>query len=243
MFYLLSWYSYIFLIPAILFSLYASFKVNSSFTKYSKVASKSNWTASDMSRMLVEKYNLSGVTVRRTRGKLTDNYNPKDNSLNLSESVYNSNSIAALGVAAHETGHAVQHAEGYLPFKLRGVLVPVTNIGSMAAIPLIILGVIIELLAAQSAFSHIGSVIVLIGIIGYAMAAVFALITLPVEINASRRAAVMLANSGVLEKSEISGVKKVLSSAALTYFAAFAVSLAYLLRLLWLLSYVRGNRK
>jgi hypothetical protein len=239
MIYLYSWYSYIFLLPAIIFAFYASFKVKTTFKKYEKISSKSNWTASDMSKMMLEKNGCLGVQVQRTSGNLTDNYNSNTHILNLSESVYNSNSIASLGVAAHEVGHAVQDNEEYPMLKLRNILVPITNIGSMAAIPLLIIGVLIELLAGSNALGSFGTVLVLIGIIAYGLATVFALVTLPVEFNASRRAGKMLLETGVLDRTEVRQAKKVLSAAALTYIAAFTVSLMYFLRLLWILSKIR----
>jgi len=239
MIYLYSWISYLFLLPAIIFSLYASAKVKSAFEKYKKVNSVSDWTASDMSRMLLEKYGCAGVSVQRVNGNLSDNYDPKGYTLNLSDSVYNSTSIAALGVAAHEVGHAVQDKNEYFMLKVRSLLVPVTNIGSKAALPLLIIGVIIEYLGGSNVFGEFGTILILIGIIAYALATVFTLITLPVEIDASRRARKMLAETGVLSRTEIKQTKEVLDAAALTYFAAFAVSLMYLLRLLFILSRLR----
>jgi len=239
MIYLFSWYSYIFLLPAIIFAVYASYKVNSTFNKYKNVSSLTNWTASDMSRMMLEKNDCLGVSVQRISGSLTDNYDPRANVLNLSDSTYNSNSIASLGVAAHEVGHAVQHREEYFLLKVRSVLVPITNIGSKFAIPLLIVGVLIELLAGSNVLGSFGTALILIGIIAYALATVFALVTLPVEIDASRRARRMLVETGVLNTTEVKQAKEVLDAAALTYVAAFAVSLMYLLRLLWILSKVR----
>jgi hypothetical protein len=239
MIYLYSWYSYIFLLPAIVFAVYASYKVNSTFKKYSKKTSMSNWTASDMSRMMLEKNDCLGVSVQRINGNLTDNYDPRSNVLNLSDSTYNSNSIASLGVAAHEVGHAIQHKDEYFLLKVRSILVPITNIGSRAAIPLLIIGVLVELFAGKNALGSFGTALILIGIIAYALATVFALVTLPVEIDASRRAKRMLVETGVLTNEEVKGAKKVLDAAALTYIAAFAVSLMYLLRLLWILAQIR----
>jgi len=227
------------LLPAILFAVYASYKVKSTFDKYKNVHSLSNWTASDMSRMMLEKNDCLGVSVQRISGSLTDNYNPSLNVLNLSDSTYNSNSIASLGVAAHEVGHAVQHREEYFLLKVRSILVPITNIGSRAAIPLLIIGVLIELFAGNNVFGSFGTTLILIGIVAYALSTIFALITLPVEIDASRRARKMLIETGVLNSSEVKQAKEVLDAAALTYIAAFAVSLMYLLRLLWILSKVR----
>lgn len=239
MYYLTLWYSYIILVPALILSVYASVKVNMTYSKYGKVESKSNWTASDATRMMLEKNGCMGVSVGRVSGKLTDHYDPRSHTLNLSDGVYNSSSIAALGVAAHETGHAVQHREEYFPLKLRSVLVPVTNIGSRLALPLLVIGVIVELIAYGTGIEMLGTILILVGIIAYSLTAVFALVTLPVEINASRRAAVMLSETGVLDDGEVKKAKKVLNAAALTYVAALAVSIMSIIRLLYLLSLVR----
>ena len=230
------WWSYIIIVPGILFAIWAQVRVSATFSKYSQVPSRSDWTASDMSRMLLEKYGCA-VTVQPTQGKLTDNYNPKTGVLSLSESTYNSNSVAALGVAAHEVGHAVQHEKNYFPLKLRSVLVPVVNLGTMAAIPLVIVGVLLEWIIAAN--PQVGSAFISVGIICYSLATVFALITLPVELTASRRAKKMLLETGVMEKDEVKDVSKVLNAAAMTYFAGLLVSLLYFLRFLLIVSQFR----
>lgn len=235
MFLYLHWWSYIIIVPGILLALYAQTKVNTTFNRYSKVISKSNWTASDMARMMLER-NSCPVTVQRISGNLTDNYNPQTGILSLSQSTYNNNSISALGVAAHEVGHAVQHEQGYIPLKLRSILVPVVNIGSYLALPLVIIGVILEYALATTT---IGGTVISIGIICYSLATVFCLITLPVELNASRRAKQMLYETGVLDEDEVKQAGKVLNAAALTYVASLAVSLLYLLRFLLIVSQFR----
>lgn len=237
-FYYLYYASAIILIPGIIFSLYAQFRVNSTFKKYSKVSSLSNWTASDMSRMLLEKNGINYVSVQRTRGHLTDNYNPSTEVLSLSDSTYNSNSIAALGVAAHEVGHAVQKKEGYFLLKLRSTLVAVTNIGSRLAIPLAVLGIILEIFATStSSFSYtLGEFIVASAILAYSLSSIFAFITLPVEFNASKRASAMLYQSGVLTEAETRQANQVLWAAAMTYVASLVLSLLYLLRFILILS-------
>ena len=236
MFLYMYWYGYIIIIPGILFALWAQIRVSTTFAKYDKVQSRSNWTASDLSRMLLEK-NGCAVVVQPTKGKLTDNYNPKTGILSLSEATYNSASVAALGVAAHEVGHAVQHEEGYFLLKLRSFIVPVVNFATYLAIPLVIIGVLLEWLVVAA--PTVGSVFISLGIICYSLATVFSLITLPVELNASRRAKKMLLETGVLEEDEVKQVGKVLNAAAMTYFASLLVSLLYFLRFLLIVGQFR----
>ena len=238
MFFYLHWYGYIIVLPGILFALWAQIRVSTTFAKYDKVPSRSDWTASDLSRMLLEKYNCN-VLVQPTGGRLSDNYNPKTGVLSLSESTYRSNSVAALGVAAHEVGHAVQHEEGYFMLKLRSVIVPVVNIGTYLAIPLVIVGVLLEWIVVSA--PAVGSAFISLGIICYSLATIFSLVTLPVELNASRRARRMLAETGVLEADEIKQVGKVLNAAAMTYFASLYVSLLYFLRFLLIIARFRKN--
>lgn len=183
--------------------------------------------------------NGCAVTVQPVQGKLTDNYNPKTGVLSLSEATYNSSSVAALGVAAHEVGHAVQHENNYIPLKLRSVIVPVVNFGTRMAIPLVLIGVLLEWIVAAT--PEVGSAFISLGIICYSLATVFALITIPVELNASRRAKKMLLETGVLEEDEVRDVSKVLSAAAMTYFASLLVSLLYFLRFLMIVSRFKRN--
>ncbi len=236
MFFYYYWYGYIIVVPGILFAIWAQIRVSTVFAKYDKVPSESDWTASDMSRMMLEKYGCN-VVVQQTAGKLSDNYNPQTGVLSLSESTYSSTSLAALGVAAHEVGHAVQHEEGFFLLKLRSVIVPVVNVGTYIAIPLVIIGLLLEWLIASSA--TVGSIFISLGIICYSLATLFSLITIPVEIDASRRARKMLAETGVLNAQEIKKARKVLNAAALTYFAGLAVSLLYFLRFLLIISQFR----
>lgn len=231
MFLYMYWYGYIIIIPGILFALWAQVRVSTTFAKYDKVQSRSNWTASDLSRMLLEK-NGCAVVVQPTKGKLTDNYNPKTGILSLSEATYNSTSVAA-----HEVGHAVQHEEGYFMLKLRSFIVPVVNFATYLAIPLVIIGVLLEWLVVAA--PTVGSVFISLGIICYSLATVFSLITLPVELNASRRAKKMLLETGVLEEDEVKQVGKVLNAAAMTYFASLLVSLLYFLRFLLIVGQFR----
>ena len=228
MFLYMYWYGYIIIIPGILFALWAQVRVSTTFAKYDKVQSRSNWTASDLSRMLLEK-NGCAVVVQPTKGKLTDNYNPKTGVLSLSEATYNSTSVAALGVAAHEVGHVMQKYTGYVPYKIRNVLVPVANIGSRLALPLVLVGLLLDIFWVSAPLPY-GEWAVYLGIAFYGLSTLFMLVTLPVEFNASRRAKKMLLEEGILEKEELPAASKVLSAAALTYVAAMLISLLYFLR-------------
>ena len=209
------------LLPAILLGLYAQFKVKSTYSKYSKVNNSRGWTASQVARKILDDNGLYNVQIVHIRGNLTDNFNPKTMTVSLSDTVYSSSSVAAIGVAAHECGHAVQHAEQYLPIKIRSALVPVTNFGSS-------IGFIV--LAAGLIFSNYS--IAMFGVLLYSLMAVFQLVTLPVEYNASSRALKTLEQSLILDDEEVGMAKKVLSAAALTYVAALVSTLATILRLL-----------
>ena len=213
-------YSYIILIPAMLFALIAQAMVNGSFNKYNKVFTACGMTGADAARLILDANGLQSVRIEQIAGNLTDHFDPRTNVIRLSSAVYNSKGIAAVGVAAHEAGHAVQHAEGYAPMKIRSAIIPATNIGSRLAIPIFLVGLL---------FSY---EIAMIGILLFSLTAVFQAVTLPVEFNASRRAMAALDNSGRLTSSELSGAKKVLTAAALTYVAALAASLSQILRLL-----------
>ena len=232
--------SIIILLPAILISAWASGRVYSTFHKFDRYPTASDWTGSDVARMLLERNKIYGVSVVPSKGVLTDNFNPSNMSVTLSQSTYSSNSIAAVAVAAHEIGHVIQREEGYGPYKLRSILVPITNFGSRIAIPLVIVGIILEFLLAVTA---IGNVIVFIGVCAYGLSFLFTLITLPVELNASKRARELLVETGVLTtKQEIKGAKKVLSAAAMTYIASALVSLVYFLRFLAFILLLKRRR-
>ena len=213
-------YYIILVLPALVFSMWAQAKVNSTFNRYSKQRTYSGMTGYEAARRILAANGLYHVNVERVSGNLTDHYDPKTNVIRLSDSVFGSNSVAAVGVAAHEAGHAVQYAQNYAPIKLRAAIIPVTNIGSTLSVPLVLLGF---LMGAQP--------LVNIGLLLFATVAVFQLVTLPVEFNASRRAVNALEMGGTMADEEINGVKKVLSAAAMTYVAALAVSVANLLRL------------
>lgn len=218
--------TYIFLVlPAVIFALWAQFNVKSTFSKYSKIASRSGMTGFDSARRILDANGLHGVRIAHVSGDLTDHYNPTDNTIYLSDSVYGSNSAAAIGVAAHEAGHAVQHATGYTPIKIRSAIIPITNIGSNLAMPLIILGIILSF-----------PTLAYIGVAAFGLSTLFQLVTLPVEFDASGRA--LKALEGSLDGEGLASARKVLRAAALTYVAALAVSLVNLLRLLII---VAGN--
>lgn len=223
--------TYILIIIAAIISLIAQWRVNSAFSKYSRVASMSGMTGAQAARMILQSNGINDVSVQRISGKLTDYYNPSTKVLNLSESVYGSTSVAAIGVAAHECGHAIQHARGYFPLSLRTALVPVANIGSQLSWVFIIVGAILSF----------NQTLITIGIIMFSAAVLFQLVTLPVEFNASARALEQLESNGILYRDEVSQTRKVLSAAALTYVAAAATAILQLLRLIILFG-GRGRR-
>lgn len=242
-FYIIYYISGIILIPGLIFAFVAQILVKTTYKKYSKRSASSGITADEMSRMFMERYDCNGVTVRPIEGHLTDNYNPSNDVLSLSQDVYGSSSIAALGVAAHECGHARQQHEGSFLMKLRSFLVPVTNIGSRLAVPVAIIGVVIEsLLGGAGTSGNAGTYILCVGVVLYSLTTIFSLITLPVEIGASSRAMKMLDEQNVLERSERRGARKVLTAAALTYVAALLVSLLYLIRFLLIIASVRRRK-
>ena len=220
----------IYILPALLFTLWAQWRVRSAFSKYQKVQSDRNMTGADAARMVLEANGVTGVPIERVAGNLTDHYDPKENVIRLSDSVYGAQTAAAVGVAAHEAGHAVQYALGYVPIRLRQSVIPVTKIGTYAAWPLFLIGMIVSLPSLQLA-----------GIILFSACVLFQLLTLPVEINASRRATQALQSSGISEEG-LKAAKSVLTAAALTYVAALASAIANLLRLLALFNSGRSRR-
>lgn len=231
-FYGLDWTYILVLIGAIL-CMAASAKVNSTYSKYSKVRSMTGMTGAQVAQKILQYNGIYDVQIEHVRGNLTDHYDPSKKVLRLSDSVYGSTSVAAIGVAAHECGHAVQHQVGYVPIKIRSALVPAANIGSKLGLPLILLGVI---------FGGAGSTLAQIGIWVFALAVLFQIVTLPVEFNASGRAIKMLDQYGILHHQEVGHVKKVLSAAALTYVAAAASAILQLLRLVLIFGGGRDRR-
>ena len=215
-------WTYILLIPALILSMWAQFRVSSTFNRFSKVRASSGMTATQMAEQLLHAEGVYDVSVERTRGNLTDHYDPKNMVLRLSDSTANSTSVAALGVAAHEAGHVLQHRDGYAPLMLRTAAVPVVNIGSNLSWPLFLVGIIVS-----------WEPLVYAGIALFALAVLFAIITLPVEFNASKRALAALEANGYLQPGEeMRGAKKVLSAAAMTYVASAFMAIMQLLRLL-----------
>lgn len=218
--------TYILVIIGAIICMAASTKVKTTFNKYSKYRSMSGMTGAMAAERILRAAGITDVVVRQVPGSLSDHYNPSNKTLNLSDTVYGSNSVAAVGVAAHECGHAIQHARGYAPLSLRTAFVPVANIGSMLAWPVIILGLLIN--------SRSSMMIINIGILLFSFAVIFQLITLPVEFNASRRALVMLKTQGILGDDELVYTRKVLGAAALTYVASAAAAILQLLRIILL---------
>jgi Zn-dependent membrane protease YugP len=229
------WTYIVLVLPCLILSLWASSQVNSTFKRYSKQISSRHITGAEAAQRVLQANGVYGVQIQRVSGNLTDHYDPKSNVIRLSDSVYNSTSTAAIGVACHEAGHAVQYAQNYGPIKLRAAIIPVTNIGSRLAMPLILLGV---LLAFMENFSYI---FIYLGIACFGLSLIFQLVTLPVEFNASRRAMQAIADSEMLTQEEQRGARKTLTAAALTYVAATALALAQLLRLISIFGRRRRN--
>lgn len=216
-------YYIILVLPMVIFSLIASVKVKSTFNKYSCVRSIRGLTGAQAASEVLRFYGINDVKIEHVSGELTDHYDPKANVIRLSDKVYNSTSVASIGVACHEAGHAAQYAQGYVPVKLRSVIYPACSIGSKIGIPIAIIGLI---------FSF--DFLITIGIAFFGLAVLFQIVTLPVEFNASRRAVKVIDEMGILQTEELKGTKKVLTAAALTYVASLAVSVANLLRLILL---------
>ena len=228
-YYLMYYMSGIIILPVFIFALICQAKVKSNFKKYSAVISKSNMTGADAAWKLLQLNGITDVKIQRVGGTLTDYYDPSKKIICLSSDVFDSKSIAAIGVACHEAGHAVQHAEGYSPLTLRNFVIPATRIGSALGVPLCIIGMFLN-----------SEMLAYIGLALYAFVALFQLITLPVEFNASRRALSTIESYGFLTSEEYVGAKKVLTAAALTYVAALASAIATMLRLLLVIS---GGRR
>ena len=222
-------YYWLLVVPAMVFALIAQSRVNSTFQRYSQQITHSGITGAEAAALVLRQNGIYNVQIQQVRGNLTDHYDPRENVIRLSDSVYHANSVAAIGVAAHEAGHAVQYAQGYSAIRIRTAILPVTQIGSQLAWPLLVIGLFLNF---ESLF--------VAGILFFLLATLFQVITLPVEYNASSRAIHAIASSGCLNSNELPGARKVLNAAALTYVAALAVSLAQLLRLLLLFG---GNRR
>ena len=222
-------YYWLLVLPAMIFALIAQTRVNSTFQRYSQQMTRSGITGAEAAALVLRQNGIYNVQIQHIQGNLTDHYDPRENVIRLSDSVYHANTVAAIGVAAHEAGHAVQYAQSYSAIRLRTAILPVTQIGSQLAWPLLLIGL----------FFNFESLFVA-GILFFILATLFQVITLPVEYNASNRAIHAIAESGCLNNTELPGARKVLDAAALTYVAALAVSVAQLLRLLLLFG---GNRR
>ncbi len=223
---------------------WASSKVHSAYRAYGDMPTRSHMTGYDTARRLLRRGGVTDIDVGRVRGSLTDHYHPKKKIVNLSDSVYGNDSIAAVAVSAHEVGHVMQKKRGYFFYKLRTVLVPITNIGSRLAMPLVLVGLILDLFVASMQNSDAGFYLAMAGVALYGLSTLFALITLPVELDASRRAKKMLLAEGILTEEELPYADKMLSAAAMTYVASLLSSMIYFLRfLLWVLILFGGNRR
>ena len=228
-------WTYVYLvIPCLILSLWASARVNMTFKRYSRQFSSRGITGADAAQRVLRANGVGNVRIERIGGNLTDHYDPTTNVIRLSDDVYGSTSTAAIGVACHEAGHAVQYAQGYAPIKLRAAIIPVTNFGSKLAMPLILLGILFSTLGNASEF------FINLGIACFGLSVLFQLVTLPVEFNASRRALAAIEQNGILTDDELAGARKTLRAAAMTYVAATATALAQLLRLLILFG---GNNR
>ncbi len=231
----IDWTYIILVLPAVIFAMICSAKVNSSFKKYSQIYCTRGITGAEAARKVLEANGVYNVSIGTVSGKLSDHYDPRNNTINLSSEVYGSSSVAAIGVACHEAGHAVQHAENYKPLIFRNMIIPATNIGAKLSLPLILLGIF---------FSYMGKQFITIAYVGvgcFALSTLFQLVTLPTEFNASRRALKAIDQNNLLTQQEQAGAKKMLSAAAMTYLAALAVSFMQLLRLLLMVS--RNDRR
>jgi Zn-dependent membrane protease YugP len=218
------------LIPAMIFAFWAQIRVNSTFKKYAKIPSRRGLTGAEAARRVLDANGLRHITVERVHGHLTDHFDPTAGVIRLSDATYASTSVAAIGVAAHEAGHAVQHAEGYVPIKVRSAIIPLTRFGSFLAMPLFLIGL---LMGSGSYLGYgIGTIFMVTGILFFSFSTLFQLVTLPTEFNASARAMKALEDGGLLAADELPAAKATLSAAAMTYVAALASSLASLLRLI-----------
>ena len=231
------------LVPCMIFSAVASAKVSSTYSKYDKIPCLSRMTGYDTATALLRNRGESDISVGIVKGTLTDHYDPTKSIVNLSQSTFGSASVGACAVAGHEIGHVMQKKQGYFPYKLRKILVPITNIGSRLAMPVIIVGIFLDLFLFATKDQPYGQWILYVGIALYGLSTLFALVTLPVEFNASRRAKNMLVEDGVLSSEEVKGAKKVLNAAAMTYVASLLTSLVYFIRIFIMLFLLFGRKK
>lgn len=236
-----------FLLPVLLcaiLGMWASAKVRSAYKAYGEMPASSRMTGYDTAKRLLRMNGVTDISVGRVRGELTDHYHPTKKIVNLSESVYGDDSIASVAVAAHEIGHVMQKKAGYIPYKIRTVLVPITNFGSRLAVPLVLFGLLLDIFVGANQNSNTGYYLAMLGVALYGLSTLFALVTLPVEFDASRRAKKMLIEAGILNENELPYVSKMLGAAAQTYVASLITSLVYFLRFaLWVLMLFGGRRR
>ncbi len=228
---LFEYYGYFFVLIAIIFTMIASARVNSTFKRYSAQRNHMGLTGAEAARKVLQQNGVYDVSIQRVAGNLTDHFDPRNRTIYLSQNVYDAPTTAAIGVAAHEAGHAVQHAEGYVPVKIRSAIIPITNIGSRLSMPLILLGLMFSIFELS-----------LLGVLCFGLSLVFQLVTLPTEFDASRRALTALQSFGFLTEEELQGSRKTLRAAAMTYVAALAVSLTQFLRLFAIVTSGRRRR-
>lgn len=230
-FYGFDWTYLVFIVPCIIITLICQIKVQSTFSKYSKIINSRNITGAQAAEYVLRQNGVTGVRIEHVAGSMTDHFDPRTNVIRLSDTVYNSNSVAAVGVACHEAGHAVQHAEGYLPNKIRGIILPLAKVGSQLSWILILLGLIFT--------AKVGFVLLYIGIVLFSLSVLFTIATLPVEFNASKRALECIRESDLLYGDEYTGAKRTLQAAAMTYVASALTAIMQLLRLIII---ARGRR-
>lgn len=243
MFFGLFWgdWTLLLVLPAMVFAMIAQYNVKSTFEKYNRVITERRMSGAEAARRILDRNGLYNVQVERIRGHLNDHYDPRANVIRLSDATYDSVSVAALGVAAHEAGHAVQHATNYLPIKIRSAIIPITRFGSMLAMPIFLIGLLLTSFGYMD--NYVGGIIMMVGILLFSLTTLFQLVTLPAEFNASSRALKTLEESDLLYGEEVSGARRVLSAAAMTYVAALATSLASLLRLIIIASGASNRRR
>ncbi len=230
-FYGFDWTYLVFIVPCIIITLICQIKVQSTFSKYSKIRNSRNITGAQAAEYVLRQNGVTGVRIEHVSGSMTDHFDPRTNVIRLSDTVYNSNSVAAVGVACHEAGHAVQHAVGYLPNKIRGIILPMAKIGSQLSWILILLGLVFT--------AKVGFVLLYIGIVLFSLSVLFTIATLPVEFNASKRALECIRESDLLYGDEYTGAKRTLQAAAMTYVASALTAIMQLLRLIII---ARGRR-
>lgn len=232
------------ILVCVLFAGRASAKVHSTYSAFESVGTRSHATGYDTARKLLRANEIKDISIGRVQGRLSDHYHPTKKIVNLSEGVYGSDSVAAVAISAHEIGHVVQKKRGYLPYKLRTMLVPITNIGSRLALPLVLIGLVLDVFVSATQNANAGYYLALTGVLLYGLSTVFALVTLPVEYDASRRAKRMLLEEGILTEEEMPYAEEMLSAAAQTYVASLATSLVFFLRFaLWVLMIFGGRRR